>query len=232
MKDTCRLLEEIRIKALALIGIMVDVNLKTDSGREYLLVVIAPYDNPISYKGEFHYRSGSACQVLRGVALNRFLLKKCFLLKKHGRTWDDEPLPGVGIKGSIGCTLEECRRRAAAGERLTRDILQAADSRVRDAGNGNPAAGGQAGGQAALAARDTAMLRACVHGEASGDELLSAAGYARHTGDFRKRLAELLHADLLEMTVPDRPRSPLQKYRLTSKGRSAVAALTRPSVTP
>ena len=132
------------------------------------------------------------------------------------------PTPEWRIEPGTGLWLEF--RYSAA--------YQAADSRARDAGNGNPSAGGQARGQAALAARDTAMLRACVHGGVAGDELLTAAGYARRTGDFRKRLARLLHADLLETTVPDRPRSPLQKYRLTPKGRSAVAALTRPRATP
>ena len=87
---------------------------------------------------------------------------------------------------------------------------------------------GQAGGQAELAARDGAILQACVQGETASDQLLAAAGYARRTGDFRKRLARLLHEELLEMTVPDRPRSPLQKYRLTDKGRAAVATLSDP----
>ena len=86
----------------------------------------------------------------------------------------------------------------------------------------------KAGGQAELAARDGAILQACVQGETSSDQLLTAAGYARRTGDFRKRLARLLHEELLEMTVPDRPRSPLQKYRLTDKGRAAVATLSDP----
>ena len=124
VKDVLRLLDEIPNKAQALLGIMVDVNLKTESGREYLQIVVDPYPNPISYKGEFHYRSGSTRQVLRGAALNRFLLKK------YGRKWDDEPLPGVGLKDLDGRTLEEFRRRAAASERLTRDILEESDAGV------------------------------------------------------------------------------------------------------
>ena len=39
------------------------------------------------------------------------------------------------------------------------------------------------------------------------------------------RLRRLLADELLEMTVPDKPRSPLQKYRLTDRGRAAVAGL-------
>ena len=103
---------------------MVDVNLKTEAGREYLQIVVDPYPNPVSYKGEFHYRSGSTKQVLRGAALSRFLLKK------YGRTWDDAPLPGVGLKDLDGRTLDEFRRRAAASERLGSEILDESDAGV------------------------------------------------------------------------------------------------------
>ena len=77
---------------------------------------------------------------------------------------------------------------------------------------------GQAWGQAVLAARQATMLQAGVRGESPGEELVAAAGYSRRTGDFRKRPTRLLHEELLEMTVPDKPRSPLQKYRLTNQG--------------
>ena len=70
MKDVLRLLEEIPNKAQALLGVVVDVNLKSEDGGEYLEIAVDPYPNPISYKGEFYYRSGSTKQVLRGAALS------------------------------------------------------------------------------------------------------------------------------------------------------------------
>lgn len=124
VKNVFRLLEEIPNKALASLGIVVDVNLKTEAAREYLQVVVEPYPNPISYKGEFHYRSGSTKQVLRGAALSRFLLQK------YGRTWDDVPLPGVGTGDLDGRALDEFRRRAVASGRLAGDILDDSDSDV------------------------------------------------------------------------------------------------------
>ena len=78
-------------------------------------------------------------------------------------------------------------------------------------------------GQALLSTRDVAMLRACGREAVSGEELLAAAGYSRRTGDFRRRLERLLNRGLLEMTVPDTPRSPLQKYRLTAGGKAVLA---------
>ena len=86
VKDVLRLLEEIPNKVQSALGIVVDVNLKSQDGAEYVEIVVGPYPNPISFKGEFHYRSGSTKQVLRGAELNRFLMRK------HGRTWDDVPL--------------------------------------------------------------------------------------------------------------------------------------------
>ena len=69
------------------------------------------------------------------------------------------------------------------------------------------------------------MLQVCAQGAVPSEVLLTAAGYSSRTSNFRKWLDRLLHGGLLERTVPDKPRSPLQKYRLTDKGRAAIAGL-------
>ena len=121
VKDPLRLLEDIPNKTLSLLGIVVDVNLRSEAGGEYLEIVVDPYPNPVSYKGEYHYRSGSTKQVLRGAALTRFLLGK------HGRNWDDAPLPGVGLRDLDGRTLDDFRRRGVAGGRLPAGVLDGSD---------------------------------------------------------------------------------------------------------
>ena len=90
--------------------------------------------------------------------------------------------------------------------------------------------GGQAGqeeGQAILSAKDAAMLRACGREAVPGEDLQTAAGYSRRTGDFRRRLERLLNSGFLEMTVPGKPRSPLQKYRTTARGKAVLDASMR-----
>ena len=68
----------------------------------------------------------------------------------------------------------------------------------------------------------TRRLLEIVSGEMSGQELQEALGL-RDRKSFRERyVTPALLAGVIEMTVPDKPNSRLQKYRLTSKG-SGVA---------
>jgi len=69
-----KLLEDIPNKVRDILGIIVDVNLKIDKDIEYLEIVVEPYPYPVSYKGQYHYRSGSTKQELKGAALDKFLL--------------------------------------------------------------------------------------------------------------------------------------------------------------
>ncbi len=85
--------------------------------------------------------------------------------------------------------------------------------------------GVQDGGQVELEARDVAMLRACAEKAATRKELQASAGYSGRTRNFEQRLKRLLRENWLEMTVPDKPRSRWQKYRLTEKGQTVVAIL-------
>ena len=79
--------------------------------------------------------------------------------------------------------------------------------------------------QAALSVKETAILRACIRGVVPVEALLAVVDYSTRTRDFTMLLRRILADESLEMTVPDKPRSPLQKYRLTGKGRAAVAGL-------
>jgi ATP-dependent DNA helicase RecG len=53
-------------------------------------------------------------------------------------------------------------------------------------------------------------------------EIQQALGL-KHEDHFRKAyLLPALKAGFIEMTIPDKPKSRLQKYRLTQKGRKAL----------
>ena len=74
-------------KVRNILGIIVQVNLREEANLEYLEIVVEAYPYPVSYKGEYHYRSGSTKQELKGAALDRFLLRK------QGLHWDAVPVP-------------------------------------------------------------------------------------------------------------------------------------------
>ena len=53
-------------------------------------------------------------------------------------------------------------------------------------------------------------------------DLAAALGVSSRTGYFGRMLAELVEDGLIELTIPEKPNSRLQKYRLTEKGRAVV----------
>lgn len=83
LQNSKKLMEDIPNKIVNSMGLVVDVNLHEQDGREYIEVNIDQSNVPISYKGKYYYRSGSTMQELNGAAL------QLFILKKMGRSWDD-----------------------------------------------------------------------------------------------------------------------------------------------
>ncbi len=65
---------------------------------------------------------------------------------------------------------------------------------------------------------ETAILEACKEAPKTGQELLDIAGYSTRTGNFKRSLNRLLISKLICMTIPGKPRSSKQKYRLTETG--------------
>lgn len=64
--DSKKLLEDIPNKVRDILGIIVDVNLLTEDGKDYIETCVNPSSYPVNFKGEYHYRSGSTKQLLRG----------------------------------------------------------------------------------------------------------------------------------------------------------------------
>ncbi len=111
-------MEEIPNKVRDILGIMVEVNLREEIGKKYLEIVVEPYPYPVSYKGEYHLRSGSTKQELRGAALDRFLLRR------QGRHWDGVPVPHVTVRDLSKTTISTFRRLAKQSQRLDSAILR------------------------------------------------------------------------------------------------------------
>jgi ATP-dependent DNA helicase RecG len=107
-----RLMEDIPNKIQTQLGIICDVDLKDENGKDYIEIVVKPYDVLISYQGKYHYRSGSTKQVLKGNALNKLLLKKA------GKTWDDVIEPRAKFDDIDTSAIEAFKKGATTSKRL------------------------------------------------------------------------------------------------------------------
>lgn len=118
LSDASKLLEDIPNKVRDLLGIIPDVNLISKDNKEAIEIIVEPSSSPISYKGSYHYRTGSTKQELKGGALTDFILKK---LGKH---WDGVPLPNLQIKQLDQSAIDFFKQKAQKGKRIDADSLK------------------------------------------------------------------------------------------------------------
>jgi len=111
-KNVRKLLEDLPNKITSVLGIVADVNLHETERGDFVEIVVEPHPNPVSYKGEYHYRSGSTKQELKGAALDRFLLQK------HGKKWDGVPVPNVSALELKPETFEFFKQKGMESRRL------------------------------------------------------------------------------------------------------------------
>ena len=79
----------------------------------------------------------------------------------------------------------------------------------------------QVGTKLALSEHQVKILRKCMVESAIGD-LMTVAGRTDRTKFRNQVLNPLIKEELIEMTIPDKPKSSNQKYRLTDKGRNTL----------
>jgi ATP-dependent DNA helicase RecG len=115
--DAKKLLEEIPNKVRDTLGILVDVNLQSTAQGNFIEIIVEGYPYPVNYKGQYHYRSGSTKQELKGAALDKFLLQK------KGKRWDGVPVPDISVAELKQETFEFFRKRAIKSQRIEEDIL-------------------------------------------------------------------------------------------------------------
>jgi ATP-dependent DNA helicase RecG len=111
INDHKKLMDEIPNKVKDLMGILVDVNLREETGLYYLEIITQPHAVPISLRGRYYYRNGSTKQELIGAALTDYLLRK------SGKTWDEvsestatlDDIDDASLKSYIAASLHAGR---------------------------------------------------------------------------------------------------------------------------
>ena len=121
-----RLLEEIPNKIQTNLGVLANVNLLSKNDLEYIEIIVSPSSYPVSYKGEYHFRSGSTKQVLRGTALTEFISSKT------GIRWEDSVIEGVAVEDLDKESFDIFRREAVRSKRMTKDDLNMSNAELLD----------------------------------------------------------------------------------------------------
>jgi Fic family protein len=98
-------------------------------------------------------------------------------------------------------------------------LLTALLTALREAGSLQP--GEQVDEQ--LSEQVVRILKACVRKARTKAELLKSAGLANAYLNYKRHIQPLLGSGLIEMTIPEKPQSRLQKYKLTKKGRNLLS---------
>ena len=113
VENSKRLLEDIPNKIQNKLGIVADVNLLQKDGLDYIEIEVAPSAFPVSYNGEYHYRSGSTKQQLRGDALTTFLASKM------GVKWDSATISNITVDDLDKESFDIFRREALRSGRMS-----------------------------------------------------------------------------------------------------------------
>lgn len=112
-----KLLEDLPNKIRDALGIIVNINLCDDNGKDYIEIDVPPYPIAISCKGAYYYRSGSTNQKLTGAELENFLLKR------RGLNWENLPVPQLTLDDLDNDVIETFKLKAVDKGRVDPSVL-------------------------------------------------------------------------------------------------------------
>lgn len=105
-----KIMEDIPNKIVSKLGIIANVILKNERGKDVILVSVEKSETPISYNGKYYIRSGSTTHELGGKELTKFLLSKSI------NNWDEYVVPSATLQDINPDTIKLFKN--LAGERL------------------------------------------------------------------------------------------------------------------
>lgn len=124
VKNSRQLMEDIPNQIQSTFGIMADVNMYEKDGREYIEIHVPPSSFPVSYHGEYHYRSGSTKQQLKGNALTQFIIHKT------GFRWEDVTVDDITVDDLDEESFKIFRREARKSKIMSREDLNVSNEEL------------------------------------------------------------------------------------------------------
>ena len=112
-----QLLVNLPNKAVQATGIVPEVNLLSDNGKEYIAIHVLHSEQPVSCNGKYYLRSGSTLQELNGAALTEFLMRKT------KNAWDKQIEPEATLEDIDSEAVEYFIRAALRKNRIDQGAL-------------------------------------------------------------------------------------------------------------
>jgi len=117
LKNSKKLMEDIPNKIRNGVGVLPEVNLHEQDGKEYIEIVVSPSTFPVNYNGAYYFRSGSTLQQMTGIALSDFIMRK------SGLRWEDAEVDNISVDDLDNESFKIFRREALRSRRMTREEL-------------------------------------------------------------------------------------------------------------
>ena len=112
VENAKKLMEDIPNKVRDVLGIVANVSLLSELGKDYISIAVKESSMPLTYRGKYYYRTGSTLQELGGLALNDFLMEKMNI------TWDITAMLSATIDDIDNQAVEYFKRSAIRAKRL------------------------------------------------------------------------------------------------------------------
>ena len=112
------LMESIPCKITDTMGIIADVNLLNEGGKDVIEIKVEKYPSLISYHGKYFYRSGTTMRTISGKELDKLILKQ------QGLTWDSVPVSKLKIGDLDSNAIRYFKNEAVKRSRLSRDAVK------------------------------------------------------------------------------------------------------------
>lgn len=126
LSNAKKLMEDLPNKIRDAMGVIVNINLHEQDGKEYIEIEVPPYPVAISCKGAYYYRSGSTNQKLSGPEL------ESFILKRRGVNWESLPMPQLSLDDIDDSVVKYFKEKADKKGRLDKESLSESKTELID----------------------------------------------------------------------------------------------------